>query len=200
MSEESFDPIACLQAVRQGDQDAARVLVERLYPLVLRIVRRHLPRQTAEEDMAQEIFIKMFERLSQYEARDGIPFEHWLSRLAMRTCLDQMRMESRRPEVRWSDLTDDQTAWLEFMLLDGGEPAHGAGASAREIVNLLLAQLLPNDRLVIHLLDLEQKSVKEISLETGWSVVGVKVRAFRARRRLRKLAQQLKEEKQHEKF
>lgn len=189
-----FDLSTCLEAVRRHDQEAARLLIEQLYPQVLRIVRSHLPRRMAEEDLAQEIFAKLFERLPQYVPRPGVPFEHWLSRLAVRTCLDALRAERRRPEWRHADLSADELAWLEHLVAENAAPPDGSAASAREFVQKLLAQLSPADRLVITLLDLEQKSVKEISALTGWSATLVKVRAFRARHKLRRLAMALEQE------
>jgi len=158
-------------------------------------VRSHLPLRTAEEDLMQEVFVKLFARLDQYQARAGIPFEHWVSRLAVRTCLDALRAERRRPELRWSDLSVEQASWLEFMLADESAAPDTAPSSAREVVDHLLSQLPPDDRLVIRLLDLDQKSVKEIGQLTGWGVPLVKVRAFRARRKLRKLAESLEEKR-----
>ncbi len=76
---------ACLERVRQRDEEAARELVAHLYPLVIKIVRSHLPRRVAEEDLAQEIFLKVFANLDQY--RGAVPFEHWVSRVAVSTCL-----------------------------------------------------------------------------------------------------------------
>ena len=189
MVTDEFDWRECLEQVRQRDEDAARALVERLYPLVIRIVRGHLPRRMAEEDLAQEVFVKMLTRLDQYEARAGTPFEHWVSRLAVRTCLDALKAEDRRPELRWGDLPEEQAAWLEFMLEDASPTPVASASSARELIETLLAQLPPNDRLVITLIDLQEKSVREVSEMTGWSVTRVKVRAFRARRKLRKLAE-----------
>ena len=194
----TFDLSACLEAVRQHDQEAARVLVEQLYPQVIRIVRSHLPRRMAEEDLAQEIFVKLFDRLPQYVARPGVPFEHWLSRLAVRTCLDALRAERRRPEWRHADLSEDELAWLEHLVSDDAAPPDASAAGARELVQKLLGQLSAPDRLVITLLDLEQKSVKDISALTGWSVTLVKVRAFRARRKLRRLAATLEQETPYE--
>ena len=78
-----FDLASCLERVRRRDQDAARQLVDHLYPLVIRIVRAHLPRRVAEEDLAQEIFLKMFTRLAQYQG--AVPFPHWVSRIAVTT-------------------------------------------------------------------------------------------------------------------
>lgn len=187
-----FEVEQCLTRVQQQDEEAARALVEHLYPLVIRIVRSHLPRRTAEEDLAQEVFVKMFHRLDQYEPRTGIPFPHWVSRLAVRTCLDALRSERRRPELRWSDLSEEQTAWLDYMLVESVAPPQTSAGEAREIVTQLMAQLAPSDRLVISLLDMEQKSVQEIAQITGWSKTLVKVRAFRARRKLKALAEEFK--------
>jgi len=72
--------LAVLLAFRQRDQIAAREMVEHLHPLVIRIVRSHLPRRVAEEDLSQEIFLKMFTRLDQYQG--AVPFSHWVSRIA----------------------------------------------------------------------------------------------------------------------
>jgi RNA polymerase sigma factor (sigma-70 family) len=106
----------CLEGVRRNEPLASQALVEHLYPLVIRIVRSHLPRRTAEEDLVQEVYLKIFTRLEQYRERDGVPFEHWVSRLAVRTCLDQLRAERRRPEWRWSDLNEEEAGWLDSML------------------------------------------------------------------------------------
>lgn len=198
MTEELFDLAQCLVRVRESDPDAARALVDHLYPLVIRIVRSHLPVRTAEEDLAQEVFGRLFARLEQYRERAGIPFEHWVARLAVRTCLDAQRAERRRPEMRWADLPEDQAAVLEFLLVEEKEPPEASPESARDVVEMLMSGLSPADRLVIRLLDLEEKSVKEIASLTGWNIPLIKVRAFRARRKLRKLAQQLQKEMPHE--
>ncbi len=198
MTTGEFDLARCLEDVRQQSQDASRELVEQLYPLVIKIIRCHLPKRTDEEDLAQEVFIKLFGRLGQYTPRSGVPFEHWVSRLTVRTCLDALRSERRRPELRWSDLSEEENAWLDFMTTQNPGAPEAADNSARELVEKLLAQLPPEDRLVINLLDLEQRSVREISQITGWSNPLVKVRAFRARRKLRHLAERLGERKSYE--
>ena len=183
--DQPLDVPGCLDRVRRGDQAAARQLVEHLYPLVIRIVRSHLPRRTQEEDLAQEVFLKMFTRLAQYEG--AVPFSHWVSRIAVTTCIDQLRAEKRRPELRWADLSEDEAELMESQLSTGGGEAPAEGVAARELIHRLLGQLKPADRLVIQLIDLEQKSVAEASALTGWNQSLVKVRAFRARRKLRKL-------------
>ena len=195
-----FDLARCLDQVRQHDEEAARALVDHLYPLVIRIVRSHLPWRMAEEDLAQEVMVKVFSRLEQYRPRHGVPFEHWVSRLAVRTCLDALRATERRPELRWSDLTTEQAAWLDFMLVDQATPPETSATAARELVARLLAYLSPDDRLVISLMDLEEKSVREVGGITGWSLPLVKVRAFRARQRLRKVAKVFLEQNRYERL
>jgi RNA polymerase sigma factor (sigma-70 family) len=189
MADESFDLVGCLERVRQRDQVAARQLVEHLYPLVSRIVRSHLPRRVAEEDLAQDIFLKMFTRLEQYQG--NVPFPHWVSRIAVTTCIDQLRAQKRRPEFRWADLSENEAEVLDNVLTDERDVLPGDALAARELVHKLLAQLKPDDRLVIQLLDLDQKTIAEISALTGWNQTLVKVRAFRARRKLQKLFQEL---------
>ena len=192
MSEdESFDLAGCLELVRQRDQAAARSLVEHLHPLVIRIVRAHLPRRVSEEDLAQDIFLKMFTRLEQYKG--AVPFPHWVSRIAVTTCIDQLRAQKRRPEFRWADLSENEADVLDAVMTNENDIEAGDALAARELVHKLLDQLKPDDRLVIQLLDLEQKTIAEISASTGWSQSLVKVRAFRARRKLQKLFQELEQ-------
>lgn len=189
MADESFDLVGCLERVRQRDQVASRQLVEHLYPLVSRIVRSHLPRRVAEEDLAQDIFLKMFTRLEQYQG--NVPFPHWVSRIAVTTCIDQLRAQKRRPEFRWADLSENEAEVLDNVLTDERDVLPGDALAARELVHKLLDQLKPDDRLVIQLLDLDQKTIAEISALTGWNQTLIKVRAFRARRKLQKLFQEL---------
>lgn len=190
MADETFDLAGCLERVRARDQAAARELVEHLYPLVIRIVRSHLPRRVAEEDLAQDVFLKMFTRLAQYQG--NVPFTHWVSRIAVTTCIDQLRAQKRRPEFRWADLSENEAEVLDNVLSDTSAEAPSDTMAARELVTKLLDQLAPADRTVIQMLDLEQKSVAEISALTGWGQSMIKVRAFRARRKLQKLFQELK--------
>jgi RNA polymerase sigma-70 factor (ECF subfamily) len=184
-----LDLADCLARVRQRDQDAARELVEHLHPLVVRIVRSHLPRRVAEEDLTQEIFLKMFTRLAQYQG--AVPFPHWVSRIAVTTCIDHLRAQKRRPEFRWADLSETEAEVLDNVITNENDVPANDAMAAHELVHKLLAQLKPDDQLVIRLLDLEQKSIAEINTITGWNQSLIKVRAFRARRKLQKLFQEL---------
>lgn len=193
MTEGGAPVMDLLASAQAGDTAAGQALVEALYPMVIRIAQNHRPIRMTEQDLAQEVFLKLFARLDRYEARQGVPFEHWVSRLAVRTCLDCLRSERRRPEVRQSDLPEEEQDWLEYLLVEQAPAPESSDFAAVEMLERLLATLAPEDRLVLRLLDLEQKSTVEISALTGWSRPAVKVRAFRARRRLRKAAENFRE-------
>jgi RNA polymerase sigma-70 factor (ECF subfamily) len=191
MEDDTPDFNALLGGVRRGDQTAARKLVAALFPLVQRIVRCHLPRRVAEEDLAQEVFMKIFTRLEQY--RGEMPLTHWVSRIAVTTCIDQLRKQKVRPELRWADLSEKEAEVLDNVLTSSEVDDVPGSIAARELVGRLLEQLSPADRAVITMLDLEQKSVAEIKNLTGWGTSMIKVRAYRARRKLRKLLEQLEQ-------
>ena len=188
---DAFDVQACISRVRLGDEASSRALIEHLHPLVRRLVRNHLPRRESEEDLMQETFIKVFQKLDGYQPREGVPFEHWVSRLTVRTCLDALRSERVRPEWRMADLGEQEAEWLAFLLhRQAVEPASNS-ADAQAIVTRLLALLSAPDRLVLTLLDLEQRSTLEISEITGWTRAMVKMRAMRARYKLRQIARRV---------
>ena len=193
MPEPSFDVAACVQRVRRRDEDAARALFRHLYPLVARLVRSHLPRRTSQEDLVQTVFMKLFAKLDGFSG--AVPLEHWVSRIAINTCLNQLAAEKARPELRWADLSEEQAQALEAVTAGPEELDPSQNLAAREMVEKLLAQLAPSDRLVLTLLHLEGRSVEEVRQITGWNVPLIKVRAFRARRKLRKCFEKLMEER-----
>jgi RNA polymerase sigma factor (sigma-70 family) len=190
MLEETFDLAGCLERVRERDQLAARDLVEHLHPMVIRIVRARLPRRVAEEDLSQEIFLKMFTRIAQYQG--NVPFTHWVSRIAVTTCIDHLRAQKRRPEFRWADLSENEADVLDAVLTSENDVTAGDALAAHELVHKLLDQLKPDDRLVLQLLDLEQKTLAEVNALTGWNITLITVLAFRARRKVQKLFEDLK--------
>src|SRR6516225_5331783 len=105
------EPDALVQAALRHDDEAARELVRRLYPLVAKMVRSHRPRRTPEEDLCQMIFIKIFQKLSQFSGK--VPLEHWVSRIAVNTCLSQINGEKVRPELRHADLSEEEEAVIK---------------------------------------------------------------------------------------
>lgn len=183
------EPLASLLArVREHDEAASRALVERLYPLVARVVRANLPRRDEPEDLMQEVFLKMFSKLEQF--RGEVPFEHWVSRIALTTCLDQLRRQKVRPELRWADMSEEEQSVLESVTA-AEESSDADAPRALELLNRLLDQLPATDAWLLRRVELEQKTLAEVCAETGWNGGAARVRLFRARHRLQKKFRQL---------
>lgn len=187
---------ALVSGALRSDDEAARGLVRHLYPFVARLVRSHRPQRAAEEDLCQMIFIKVLQNLSQYSG--AVPLEHWVSRIAINTCLNQIAAEKARPELRRADLSEEQAAVLDNLALSTNELTPGERLATRDLVAHLLEGLKPAERLVIDLLYLQEKSVAEIRKLTGWSAALVKVRAFRARQKLKEQLARLEEKERNE--
>jgi len=112
----------------------------------------------------------------------------------VRTCYDFLRSHQRKKELSFSELSDPESDWLERFVSQPETAVEHADA-ARQLVERILEQLTPAARLIITLLEIEERSVKEIAGLTGWSVPLVKVRAFRARAEMKKVLAKLTKEK-----
>ncbi len=183
-----------LQRWLDGDESSAERLVEQLYPLVARIVSAHLPYREQSEDLIQEIFAKVFARATQFQGSS--PLDHWVSRIAVTTCLDRLRHHARRPTVLWSELSPTEQAALNHES-EEARPHPLTPSEARALLERLLALLRPQDRAIIIWLDLEEKSISQVAKLTASPVALVRLRAFRARQRLQKIATSLLQSSHH---
>jgi RNA polymerase sigma-70 factor, ECF subfamily len=181
-----------IAAVLQGDAESFEPLVQRYSPRVFATARRYARRESEVEDIAQEVWLKAFQKLGSFRAE--APFEHWLMRMTVRTCYDFLRSHQRKKEQNFSELSDPENDWLERFVSQPDDASEHAQA-ARQLVERVLENLSPSARLVITLLEIEDRSVKEIAALTGWSVPLVKVRAFRARAEMKKAMAKLKRDK-----
>jgi RNA polymerase sigma-70 factor (ECF subfamily) len=181
-----------IAAVIAGDAASFEPLVQKFSPRLFATARRYARRESEVEDIVQEIWLKAFQKLSSF--RGEAPFEHWLMRLAVRTCYDFLRAHQRNRETTFTELTPPESDWLE-RFAGKSEPTGEDAAAARQLIERVLEQLSPAARLVITLLEIEERSVKEIARLTGWSVPLVKVRAFRARAEMRKVLAKVAREK-----
>lgn len=180
-----------IAAVLRGDTASFEPLVVRYSGRVFATARRYARRESEVEDIAQEVWQKAYHRLASF--RGDAPFEHWLMRLTVHTCYDFLRAHQRNRESVFSDLAEPDANWLDRFV---SEPHNTEGAeAARALVGRVLGELPPAARMVITLLEIEERSVKEISRLTGWSVTLVKVRAFRARAEMRKILSRMAREK-----
>lgn len=177
---------------RGGDESAFAEIVGRYSPRVFRVASRFFRRRAEAEEAAQEVFLKAFTQLDSYEGRGSL--EGWLTRIATNTCLNLLRSAKRRPELTTADLSEDQGVWLENHLAGAAverQREAERGVVAADLAERLLETLSPEDRLVLTLIDGEEVPIKEVAETTGWSESKVKVRAFRARRRMREAVEKL---------
>ena len=181
-----------IAAVLKGDAASFEPLVLKYSPRVFATARRYARRESEIEDIAQEVWLKAFSKLASF--RGEAPFEHWLMRMTVRTCYDFLRGHQRNRESAFSELSEPETDWLDRFVADPGSAAEDADA-AKLLVGRVLEKLSPPARLVITLLEIEDRSVKEIAELTGWSVPLVKVRAFRARAEMRKILAKMARDK-----
>jgi RNA polymerase sigma-70 factor (ECF subfamily) len=181
-----------IAAVLAGDRASFEPLVAKYSPRVFATARRYARRDSEVEDIVQEVWLKAFDKLKSF--RGEAPFEHWLMRMTVRTCYDFLRAHQRNRESSFSEISEPEDDWLERFVADPGSAPEDADA-AKLLVNRVLAKLSPDARLVIQLLEIEDRSVKEIAALTGWSVPLVKVRAFRARGEMRKILARMTKDK-----
>src|SRR5205809_6824908 len=130
------DASTLVAAALRHDDEAARELVRRLYPVVAKMVRSHRPRRTSEEDLCQMIFIRIFQKLHQFSGT--VPIEHWVSRIAVNTCLNQIAAEKARPELRHADLSEEEQAVVENLATYSDDIAPDKSLAARQLVEHLL--------------------------------------------------------------
>lgn len=180
------------RASAAGDETAFGEIVRRYSPRVFSFSSRFFRRYDLIEEAAQEVFLKAFTQLKNFEGRGSL--EGWLTRITVTTCINILRSTKPQNELMVSDLTEDETAWLENKLASVSSVNYQNEEDkliAADLVNRVLETLPPEDVLILQLIDGEGASIKEASETTGWSQSKVKIKAFRARRRMREAVQKL---------
>lgn len=168
-----------------GNDSAFTELADRYRSRVFATASRYARGRAELEDLAQDIFIRAWKGLKSYRA--DAPFEHWFMTITVRTCYDFLRKHRKR---RASEvLVEESPADLYADSADHTDQQIHKRRDAREIIDRILTQLNDKERLIITLMELEEKTVKETAALTGWSESNVKVRAHRARHKMREIYQ-----------
>lgn len=171
------------ERICSGDDGAFDEFVDRHFARVARIAGRFFRQPDQAEEIHQEVFLKAFTSMRTY--RGDVPLEHWLSRIATNACYDALRRRKRRPEASLEGVLGDATGVLERLRAGELEDAFWQREEARLVADELLSRLQPAERLVLTLMVLEDMSARDVAGVTGWSIVNVKVRAHRARQKLK---------------
>jgi RNA polymerase sigma-70 factor, ECF subfamily len=180
-----------IHRVLSGDVNAFEVLLKRYRSLVFGIVIKHVPRHSVE-DVAQEVFVRTYQSLPGFAGKSS--FRRWLATIAVRCCYDFWRNHERNREAPLSTLTDDHQNWLDAVLTSQSRETfleQTARREGEEVLQYALDRLSAEDRMVVSLVHLEGRSVREAALLLGWGVIKTKVRAHRARREMRKIISRL---------
>ena len=179
-----------MRQAQDGDESAFAEMVRRYSPRVFSVASRFFRQRSLVEEAAQEVFLKAFTQLGSFEGRGSL--EGWLTRIATNTCLNMVRGAKRRPEFTVSDLTEDEQSWLDHQPIDRSERMSVENnLVATDLADRLLSVLSPEDQQALLMIDGEKASIKEVAEATGWSESKVKVRAFRARRKVREAMEKL---------
>ena len=174
----------------EGDESAFAEIVRRYSPRVFSVASRFFRQRSVVEEAAQEVFLKAYTQLGSFEGRGSL--EGWLTRIATNTCLNMVRSSKRRPESTVSDLTEDEASWLDQQSAGNGEqPSVENALVATDLADRVLSVLSPEDQQALLMIDGEDASIKEVAEATGWSESKVKVRAFRARKKVREAMEKL---------
>lgn len=181
------------EIVRQacsGDTNAFEKLLTRHKRHVGAIAAAHVPASQVE-DIAQEVFIKLYLGLSKIREKGSV--KGWLAAVTIRTCYDFWRKQYRRNEIAESSLTTDQRNWIEQVISDETGQRLAEQREARQVLEAVLQKFGPEDRMVMELVYFQGYSVKETAGLLGWSRANVKIRTFRARKKLKKILAALRE-------
>ena len=179
--------IDVVRRVLAGDVNAFEILVVRYQAYVFSIVRKHVPAQNLEA-VAHDVFVRAYRSLPKYQQKGE--FSKWLAGISVRTCAGFWRTRYRRREVAVSKLSDNHRQWMENMIAVESVEDFEAGETRQAAIQVLdwaLSRMSDSERMIIELVHLEGHSVKEAAVLMGCSVANVKIRAFRARKKLKKL-------------
>ena len=176
---------AIIERVLEGDTNAFERLMVKYEKAVVNQVRFHVP-ENAIQETVQEVFIRAYRSLVSCRNRER--FSAWLSSIAAKTCYDVLRRQYRQKEKAISSLSNTHEDWLDHVLAEQSRENYERQLEqkeAREVLELAMSRLSPEDRMVLELIHLQERTIKEAAEMLGWSIVNVKVRAFRSRKKLK---------------
>lgn len=176
----------------QTDEAAFAEIVRRYSPRVFRVASRFFARHSLIEEAAQEIFLKAFVQIKNYEARGSL--EGWMTRVAVTTCINLTRTAKRQPELSVSDLTEDENAWLEEKFYRASAENYQDEEQkliASDLLKRVLEVMPAEDAFVLQMIDGDGESIKTVAEMLNWSESKVKIRVFRARKKFRETMQKL---------
>jgi RNA polymerase sigma-70 factor (ECF subfamily) len=173
-----------LQQAQRGDAAAFNQVVTAYRRRILGTISRLIGRPEDVEDVAQEVFLRLYFSLDQLRTPEV--FEPWLYRLTVNASYDYLRKSKRRPESRMSDLSEQQVLMADAAAGSRAQTEEGEKHRVRDTVQSLLASVSEEDRILLTLKEVEGLSLKELERIYHVNENSLKVRLFRARQRVLK--------------
>lgn len=171
-----------IENARSGDDAAFNKIVAAYRKRIFGTISRLIGRVDDVEDVAQEVFIRLYYSLDQLRTPEV--FEPWLYRLTVNACYDYLRRQKRRPESRMADMSEQQVVWADAQASSKVDKDEEEKRRTRELVNVLLSGVSEDDRLLLTLKEVEGLSLKELEQIYQVKENALKVRLFRARQRV----------------
>jgi RNA polymerase sigma-70 factor (ECF subfamily) len=173
-----------IERAKEGDSSAFNQIVSVYRKRILGTIARLIGRPEDVEDVAQEVFLRLYYSLDQLRAPEV--FEPWLYRLTVNAAYDYMRRQRRRPESRMADLSEQQVQMADADAGGRHRDEEQRLAGVREFVQSLLSKVSEEDRILLLLKEVEGLSLKELERIYQVKENALKVRLFRARQRVLK--------------
>ena len=173
-----------IEKAKQGDAPAFNQVVLAYRKRILGTISRLIGRPEDVEDVAQEVFVRLYYSLDQLRSPEV--FEPWLYRLTVNASYDYLRRVKRRHESRMADLTEAQVVMADSAAGGKRSEEDEEKSETREFVNALFAHVSEEDRILLMLKEVEGLSLKELEQIYNTNENALKVRLFRARQRVLK--------------
>ena len=171
-----------IERAQQGDEEAFTEIIRAYRKRILGTVYRMISRSDDVEDVGQEVFSRLYDSLQQLRAPQV--FEPWLYRLTINACYDYLRRKRREVDVRMADLSEEQVVAVDAALSGKKALEENRKEGARELLEVLLDRVSPEDRMLLVLKEIQGLSLKELSEVYKVNTNALKVRLFRARKRV----------------
>ena len=173
-----------VQAVLGGDETAFALIFERYTRPMTRVVSRFFRERSDIEEFVQQSFTKAYFSLKKYRGGEDNSFPAWMTRIAVNVCYDEFRRRGRRAESLVTDLSSDESDYLETVA-DGRKPSVERTLSARQLTEKILSVLDEQDRIAMTLVYSEDYSLSEVAAAIGISTSNLKSRLFRCRNQIK---------------
>lgn len=171
-----------IEQAREGQAEAFNKIVLAYRRRVLATISRLIGRPEDVEDVAQEVFVRLYHSLDQL--RTAEVFDAWLYRLAMNAAYDYLRRHRRRGELRMADMSEQQVAAADSEASGKAHSDEHHKAKVRDFMEAVFQGVSDKDRLLLTMKEVEGLSLKELEQIYGVSENVLKVRLFRARQRV----------------